>query len=100
MSVDPATLKRYKSVLAAFMSFLHERPPGNAYRFDHVFAQVELTAVIPLDVCRFLRLKAYGAEFPSPDMNPVRSRHSTLAMDKKAISFWMPNREKWSVTRS
>ena len=100
MSVDPATLKRYKSVLASFMSFLHGRPPGNTYEFDHVFTEAELTAVIPLDVCRYLRLKAYGAEFPSPDTNPIHSRHATIAMDKKAISFWMPNRDKWSVTRT
>ncbi len=73
MSVDPATLKRFKSVLAAFMSFLHERLPGNAYQPDHVFTVAELTAVIPSDVCRYLRLTAYGAEFPSPAMNPIHS---------------------------
>jgi hypothetical protein len=28
MSVDPKTLKRYKSVLAAFMLFLNGRQPG------------------------------------------------------------------------
>ena len=62
--------ERYKSVLAAFMSFLYERLPGNAYQPDHVFTLAGLTAVIPSDVCWYLRLKAYGAEFPSPDMNP------------------------------
>ena len=100
MSVDPKTLKRYKSVLAAFMSFLHGRQPGNLYERDHVFTEAELTAVIPSDVCRYMRLKAYGAEFPSPDKNPIHSRHSAISFDKKAISFWMPNREKWSVTRT
>jgi hypothetical protein len=52
MSVDPKTLKRYKSVLAAFMSFLHGRQSGNLYKRDHVFAEAELTAVISSDVCR------------------------------------------------
>jgi hypothetical protein len=93
MSVDPATLKRYKSVLAAFMSFLHERLPGNAYQPDHVFTVAELTAVIPLDVCRYLRLKAHSAEFPSPDMNPIRSQHNTIAMDKKVISLDAQSRQ-------
>ncbi|KAI2494041.1 hypothetical protein MHU86_20484 [Fragilaria crotonensis] len=74
MSVDPQTLKRYKSVLAAFMSFLHQRLPGDSYERDHVFTEAELTAVIPLDV--------------------------SISFDKKAISFWMPNRDKWSVTRT
>ncbi|KAI2495779.1 hypothetical protein MHU86_18754 [Fragilaria crotonensis] len=100
MSVDPQTLKRYKSVLAAFMSFLHQRLPGDSYERDHVFTEAELTAVIPLDVCRYMRLKAYGSEFPSPDTNPIHSRHSAISFDKKAISFWMPNRDKWSVTRT
>ena len=73
MSVDPKRLKRYKSVLAAFMSFLHGRQPDNLYERDHVFTEAELTAVIPSDVCRYMRLKAYGAEFPSPDKNPIHS---------------------------
>jgi hypothetical protein len=47
-----------------------------------------------------MRLQAYGAEFPSPDKNPIHSQHSAILFDKKAISFWMPNREKWSVTRT
>jgi hypothetical protein len=100
MSVDPKTLKRYKSVLAAFMSFLHGRQPGNLYERDHVFTEAELTAVIPSDVCGYMRLKAYGAEFSSPDKNPIHSRHSAILFDKKAISFWMPNQEKWSVIRT
>ncbi len=56
--------------------------------------------MIPVDVCRYLRLKAYGADFPSPETNPIHSRHTTISMDKKAISFWLPNRDKWSVTRT
>jgi hypothetical protein len=47
-----------------------------------------------------MRLKVYGAEFPSPDANPIATQHATIAFDKKAISFFMPNREKWSVTRT
>jgi hypothetical protein len=63
--VDPATLKQCKSVIAMFMSFLHGRLPGNRYNPDHDFIDAELTAVTPLDVCR------YGAEFPSPNANPI-----------------------------
>ncbi len=50
MSVDPLILKQYKSVLAAFMSFLHGYyQSGNYYDRDHVLiTKVEffLTAVI------------------------------------------------------
>jgi hypothetical protein len=72
LSVDPATLKQqYKSVIAMFMSFVHGRLPGNTYNSDHDFTDAELMTVTPLDVCKFMRLKAYGAEFPSPDENPI-----------------------------
>jgi hypothetical protein len=36
-----------------------------------------------------MRLTAYGAEFPSPDANPIAAQHATIAFDKKAI-FSMP----------
>ena len=45
-------------------------------------------------------LHAYGTTTPAPDANPVSRRGSTLGFDKKAISFFMPNRERWSVSRS
>jgi hypothetical protein len=100
-SVDPATLKRqYKSVIATFMSFVHGRLPGSRYNPDHDFTDAELTTVTPLDVFRFMMLKAHRAEFPSPDENPIATRHATIAFGKKAISFFMPNQEKWSVTRT
>ena len=65
LSVDPATHKRCKSVIVMFMSFVHGRLPGSRCNPDHDFTDAELTAVTPLDVCRF------GAEFPSPDANPI-----------------------------
>ncbi len=90
LSVDPATHKRCKSVIVMFMSFVHGRLPGSRCNPDHDFTDAELTAVTPLDVCRF------GAEFPSPDANPIATWHETIAIDKKAISFlcliegWVP----------
>ena len=46
-----------------------------------------------------MNLNTFGTVSPAPDANPVSRRGSTLGFDKKAISFFMPNREKWSVTR-
>jgi hypothetical protein len=65
LSVDPATLKQYNSMISMFTSFVHGRLPGNRYNPDHDFTDAELMAVTPLDVCR------YGAEFPSQDANPI-----------------------------
>ncbi len=37
----------------------------------------------------------------SPDANPIATQHATIAaFNKKAISFFMPNREKWSEIRT
>ena len=98
--VDTKTLEKYKAALARFMSFLHGRSENNSYSPDHVHSVEALAAVSPNDVVRYMCLLAYGTTTPAPDANPVSRRGSTLHFDKKAISFFMPNREKWSVSRS
>jgi hypothetical protein len=98
--VDTKTLNKYKCVLASFMSFIHGRLEGNEYARDFVHSMEALAAVTPQDVLRYMNLKTFGTLSPSPDANPVGRRGATLGFDKKAISFFMPNREKWSVTRS
>ena len=45
-------------------------------------------------------LRPYGTENPTPDANSIGRRGSTLAFDKKVILVFMPNRDKWSVTRA
>ena len=100
MVVDEATLNKYKGVLASFMSFVHNRSAATKYDKNHVFADEVLIIVTPDDVVKYLNLKAFGTMTPAPDANPTKSRHATIAFDKKAISFFMPNREKWSVTRT
>ena len=59
-----------------------------------------LAAVTPNDVLRYLNLKTFGTTEPAGDANPISARASSLAMDKKAISYFMPNRDVWSVTRT
>ena len=100
MVVDESTLKRYKCVLASFMSFVHNRSAATKYDKNHVFADEVLIVVTPDNVVKYLNLKAFGTMTPAPDANPTESRHATIAFDKKAISFFMPNRDKWSVTRT
>ncbi|KAI2492284.1 hypothetical protein MHU86_22256 [Fragilaria crotonensis] len=98
--VDTKTLNKYKCVLASFMSFIHGRSVDNKYDRDYVHSVEALAAVTPQDVVRYMNVKTFGTLFPSPDSNPLSRRGATLGFDKKAISFFMPNREKWSVTRS
>ncbi len=43
--------------------------------------------------------KTFGTTYPPGDANPTSARANTLAVEKKAISFFMPNRHKWIATR-
>lgn len=97
--VDTKTLKQYKAVLASFMNFVHDRPTGGEYSRDHEHSMEVLAAITPNDVLRYMNLKTFGTTDPPGDANPVSARANTLAVDKKAISFFMPNRDKWSATR-
>ena len=98
--VDTKTLDKYKCVLAAFMSYTHGRSAGNAYPREEVHSVEVLAAITPQQVANYMKMLTFGTEIPAADANPTARRGSTLAFDKKAISFFMPNREKWSVTRS
>jgi hypothetical protein len=98
--VDTKTLNKYKCVLASFMSFIHGHSDGDKYARDCVHSMEALAAVTPQDVVRYMNLKTFGTLIPAPDANPLSRRGATLGFDKKAISFFMPNREKWSVTRA
>ena len=97
--VDSKTLKQYKGILASLMNFLHDRPVGGEYSPDHVHSMEVLAAITPNDVLRYMNLRTFGTTDPPGDANPTSARANTLAVDKKAISFFMPNREKWSATR-
>ena len=98
--VDTKTLTKYKCILASFMSFTHNRAVGSEYPRDHVHAMEVLAAVTPNDVVKYLNMKAFGTTEPAGDANPTSARANSLAMDKKAISYFMPNRDVWSMTRS
>ena len=99
-SVDPATLKHYKSVIATFMSFVHGRLPGNRYNPDHDFNDVELTAVTLLDVCRYWGWRRMVQNFHLQMHILLQLNTPWLPSTKTAISFFMPNQEKWSVART
>jgi hypothetical protein len=97
--VDTKTLTKYKCILASFMSFLHNCAVGSEYPHDHVHAIEVLTAVTPNDVLRYLNLKTFGTTEPAGDANPSSAHANSLAMDKKAMLYLMPNCNAWSGTR-
>ena len=49
---------------------------------------------------RYMNLKTFGTTEPAGDANPTLVRANSLSMDKKAISYFMLNRDTWSMTRA
>ncbi|KAJ8550596.1 hypothetical protein ON010_g10473 [Phytophthora cinnamomi] len=96
--------KRYKAILAEFMSF-HD---GCNYTTNASFTREDLLNISPEDVCRWINYSAFGEPDPSDDAKPVRARSSTLEYAKKAISCftprltvpWDPIRKEGNPTRS
>jgi len=98
--VDTKTLTQYKYILASFMSFIHNRAAESEYPRDDAHAIEVLAAVTPNDVLSYLNMKTFGTTEPAGDANPISASANLLAMDKKAILYFMPNRDVWSVTRT
>ncbi len=44
-------------------------------------------------------MKTFGTSDPPGDANPTSVGANTSAVDKKTISFFMPNCDTWSATR-
>jgi hypothetical protein len=98
--VDTKTLTKYNCILASLMSFIHNRAAGSEYPRYHVHAIEVLAAVTPNDVLSYLNMKTFGTTEPAGDANPISAGANLLAMDNKAILYFMPNRNVWSVTRT
>jgi len=69
---------------------------GMDYQEQQHFTTEQLRAIAPLDIYRYMCLRAYGNADPRPEDLPTKVRASMLEYDKKAISYFMPNRRrKW-----
>jgi hypothetical protein len=87
-------IKKYKSVLCAFLS----RRDGVVYNNDTTFDDDVISGITEEEVLRWLNFKAFGVENPGHDDLPSHGRSSTLHFHKKAISFYIPNKHfKWNV---
>ena len=76
----------YQPVIAEFMSFLHGAEP---YDNDTVFTRTQLLEIRPIDVKRYLCMKAYRDPDPNIDggARPTKGRSGdSLYYNKKAIS--------------
>ena len=62
------------------------------------FTEAQLLEIRPSHLVRHMCHLAYGVEVPGDDDRPSLRRSSGLEFVKKAISFFMPNRNvQWNV---
>jgi hypothetical protein len=81
----------YQPIMVEFMCFLHG---GEEYEPDAVFTRQQLLEIKPLDIKRFLCMKAYDDPDPNIDngARPTNGRSDSLYYIKKALSKYMPHR--------
>ena len=81
-----------RATLLDFMSYNN----GETYGVDRVFEIEELGGVTASEVLAWFKFKCYGTPTPTNDARPT-VRSNTLAFWKKALSYYMPNRNmQWN----
>ena len=80
--------KVYKSHLLRCMNLVN----GTDHPKDYTFSDDELYALHPHQILRYFAIIAYGKEEPLETDQPTHGRSSSLEFAKKAISYYMPNR--------
>ena len=81
--------KNYKKHLTKCMNLVK----GTAHDNDYNFSNEELFTLRPAEIKRYLSLLAYGDEHPDLIEDfPTVGRSSSLEYAKKAISYFMPNK--------
>jgi hypothetical protein len=83
----PQNHPMYRTYLVSFMSYRDQM----SYDPDHVFTDVEVTAIAPTDIERWMKYRAYKDPEPGPDARPTHLRGSSLLVSKKEISLFIPN---------
>jgi hypothetical protein len=86
------TIKQYTGFFISFMNFVH----NTTYDLDHRFPDEVLAEILPDDILRYFKLKAFEVDGEHVlDETVDRSdgrRASTLHSYKKSISYFMPNK--------
>ena len=85
---------QYRPHLRALMS----HKDGVDYGADAEFTRAQILEIRPRHIVRWMCRGAYGTEEPTDNDRPVNRRSSGLQFQKKAVSYFMPNRNaKWNV---
>ena len=78
----------YRGILISFMSYNDNVRYGN----DFEFTPAHLGEVTAGDVLAWFNFKAFGTDVPTDAHRPIHARANSLKHWKKAISYYMPNR--------
>ena len=89
---ETSKISKYKRALCRFMSFKDGLPAGQVYPSTIEFSVDQLLSIKPIEIARWMRKMAYGTPDPGPDDHPTYLRSGSLENYKKAISFFMPNK--------
>ena len=82
----------YRATLLEFMSY----NDGETYGVDRVFTIDELGSVTATDVLAWFKFRCFGTPTPPLDAKPT-IRSNTLQFWKKALSYYMPNKNmQWN----
>lgn len=79
-----------------YLNSLMQHKNGVNYRRDRTFSLVEIRSITPDHIYRWMALKAYGIENPTPEDNPTECRSSSMEYFKKAISYFMESTQAWN----
>ena len=64
---------------------------GTQYTANHEFDQARLGELTPHDLMRFFNHFTFGTETPADNATPI-VRHTSIEFMKKALSYFMPNK--------
>jgi len=85
---------RYHTIVRELMAYTRNR--ATPYPKDHVFSDEDLESLRPTDICRWMSKKVYGVADPVSGAI-LTGKANSLEFYKKAISFYMPNKnDSWN----
>jgi len=88
---DNPAAKRYHTILRDFMAYTHQ---AGFYNEGHAFSSTELALITPEQIIRYFKFKLYGDGDVDVSGQPLSGSHHTLDYYKKAISSFVPQRDK------
>ena len=91
-AANPDTLKKYRACLIKCWNYSRE----TAYPTTHTLSDEELSTLTPEEIYAFMAQKVFGMPNPVSGQDlPTVGRSSSIEFDKKAISYFMPNKWPW-----